>query len=72
MPGIMNTIAGEEVEDYIAFGSEQLDARAANILRVHLQQIKQPHPLRVDMLRVVLRGGRCRNRWSYISLRGDS
>jgi hypothetical protein len=61
---VVNAVSGEEVEDHIAFGSEELDAGTAHIARVHLKEIEQAHPLWVDVVCIVLRSGERWKRWS--------
>jgi hypothetical protein len=44
---IVNAISGKEIENSAAVTSNQLDALAALVPDIHLQQVKQVHPLRV-------------------------
>jgi hypothetical protein len=44
---IVNTITGEEIQHSSAICTEEFGALAKNKCRIHLQNIEQPHPLRV-------------------------
>ena len=50
--GVMHAVSGEEVEEDATVFGEQLCPGAAAVTHIHAQQIKQPHPLRVDVVSV--------------------
>jgi hypothetical protein len=56
MSGIVNAVAGEEIENYFAFGGMQFRAGTLRVLRPHLKQVQQANPLRIDVIDVTLRG----------------
>ena len=45
--GIVNTISGEEIQDPLSVRPKQFGPLAMRKRHVHLQHVKQPHPLRV-------------------------
>jgi chemotaxis response regulator CheB len=55
VPGIVNTVAGQKVQDATAVFREQLATETALILDVHVQEVEQGDPLRVNVV-VVVRG----------------
>ena len=48
--GVVDAITRKKVEDTAAVGGEELHTGAAVVVHVHLQQVQQPHPLRVDVV----------------------
>ncbi len=50
--GVVDAIAGEEVEDAAAVGGKELGGGAAFRLHVHLQDLEQADPLRVHAIGV--------------------
>ena len=69
MAGIVHAIAGEEIEDAAPAGCEQFAAGTSLVALVHLQQVEQPDPLRVDVFGVhaVERRSRSRGKHMYIA-----
>ena len=45
--GVVNTIAGEKIENAPAIGREKFGSVAMCVLNVHLQNVEQSHPLRI-------------------------
>jgi hypothetical protein len=45
VPRVVNAIPGKEIQNATAVISKQLDALAALVSDIHLQQVKQIHPL---------------------------
>jgi len=52
---VVNAIAGEKIEDRATIGRGQFHAFAASVLRIQLQQVEQPDPLRIDVIGVILK-----------------
>ena len=52
MPGIVDAIAGVEIENDPAIRGNQLGTFAAVISDIHIENVEQPHPLRIDVLLV--------------------
>jgi hypothetical protein len=47
VPRVVNAISGKKIENSAAILREQLYTLTAFVLNVHLQQVKQFHPLRI-------------------------
>src|ERR1700687_142823 len=54
---VVNAVARQKIKDASSICSEQFGSQATLIPHVHLQQIEQPHPLRVHMSCVSFRPG---------------
>jgi len=52
VPDVMHAVAGEEIENAPAVRGEEFAARTALVARIHLQQVKQPNPLRIHVFGV--------------------
>ena len=52
MPGIVDAIAGVEIEDDAAVRGKKLGAFAAVIGDIHIENVEQLHPLGIDVLLV--------------------
>ena len=48
--GVVHAVAGEEIENAAAVGGEEFGGGAAFVLHVHLQNVEQLDPLRVDVV----------------------
>jgi hypothetical protein len=59
VPGIVDAVAGERIQNAAAVLGEQLAPKASFILDIHAEQIKQCHPLRVDVFPVLRCGCYC-------------
>jgi hypothetical protein len=46
---VVNAISGKKVENAASITGEQLDALTTLVPDVHLQQVKQFHPLRINV-----------------------
>ena len=49
VPGIVDTVAREEIQDTTAVRGEQFTSQTTFVANVHLQQIQQANPLRVHV-----------------------
>src|ERR1035437_8413846 len=58
VPGIVNAIAGEEIENAAAVHGEQFGGRAAFVLPVPLKNVEPLDPLRVDVIGIEAVEGR--------------
>ena len=52
MACVVNAIAREKVEDASAIVGKELASETSPVANVHLQQVQQSHPLRIDVFRV--------------------
>ncbi len=52
VPGIVNAVAGEEVENACSFRGDEFDARAALVTYIHLENVQQFYPLWIDVLTI--------------------
>ena len=57
--GVVDAVAGEEVQDDVALHGVELGARAEPVFGLHLEQIEKTDPLRVDVIDISLNRG-CR------------
>jgi hypothetical protein len=55
---VVNAVSGEEVEDGPAVGGAQRFSAALNVVGIHFKQVKQAHPLGIDVLRIGNLAGR--------------
>ena len=67
--GIVNAIAGEEIENAAAVRGKQFGGSAALVLHIHLKNVEQLDPLRVDVIGIEAVEGRNRGRRRDSSLR---
>ena len=51
---LVNAVSGKEIEDDVTFGGGQFRSEALAILRLHLQQVEQPYPLRIHVFDIGL------------------
>ena len=60
MAGVMDTIAGQEIENHFSGSSVKLSAGTKTVLGLHLEEAEKPDPLRVDVINICLyrTGGR--------------
>ena len=52
MAEIVDAVSGEEVEDVAALSGEEGFAAALDIVGIHFEEVEQPHPLGIDVLRI--------------------
>jgi len=47
---VVHAVAREEIQNAAAVGGEKFGGRAAFVLRIHLKNVKEVDPLRVDVI----------------------
>ena len=52
MAGIVDTIAGEKVQDSSTVGSVEVGSETSRVADVHLQEVEQADPLRINVILV--------------------
>jgi hypothetical protein len=51
---VVNAISRKKVEEHVALRRVKFRARAERVIGLHPEQIEEPHPLRVDVVYIVL------------------